>query len=284
MNAKQTFITTALASVLALAASGVVLAETLPGIASTPISADGGVTPYIIDGSDKPIPTTCAEVGKAFFGDAAYYRCASDEVGVPFPAESPFANVTGDLECDQNTIGALYADTRFVSFTSDTGVGAAILKGAQTSGAVMVDRANVYVYSPQALSDSGLGAPPFDPVNDPLRPSRLQTLTFCWNPPEPAQSEWCSPGYWRQLHHLDSWEPTGYSPEDSFSAIFGYNPPLSKVCARTGATTTPTLWQVLQSPQCYGGEAFNAVGDLLSDAHPDVYFTGERVEDSCPLN
>jgi len=41
---------------------------------------------------------------------------------------------------------------------------------------------------------------------------------------------------------------------------------------------------VLQSPQYYGGDAFNAVGDLLSAAHPDVNFNGERIEDSCPLN
>lgn len=50
-----------------------------------------------------------------------------------------------------------------------------------------------------------------------------------------------------------------------------------------GATTNPTLWEVLQAPQWYDGDAFNAVGDLLSAAHPDVNFTGERVEDSCPL-
>jgi hypothetical protein len=32
------------------------------------------------------------------------------------------------------------------------------------------------------------------------------------------------------------------------------------------------------------GEAFNAVDDLLSDAHSDVNFDGTRMEDSCPLN
>jgi hypothetical protein len=53
---------------------------------------------------------------------------------------------------------------------------------------------------------------------------------------------------------------------------------------RDDAPTDPTLWQVLQAPQWYGGDAFNAVGDLLSGAHPDVNFGGERVEDSCPLN
>jgi hypothetical protein len=66
--------------------------------------------------------------------------------------------------------------------------------------------------------------------------------------------------------------------------MLGYSPTLSKLGKTAGATTNPTLLQVLQSPQYYGGDAFNAVGDLLSDAHPDVNFLGERVEDSCPLN
>ena len=96
--------------------------------------------------------------------------------------------------------------------------------------------------------------------------------------------QWCSPGYWRQDQHLWAWEATGYSPDELFYDVFGYYPPLSKLGQGAGATTNPTLWEVLQSPQYYGGDAFNVVGDLLSEAHPDVNFTGERVEDSCPLN
>jgi hypothetical protein len=41
---------------------------------------------------------------------------------------------------------------------------------------------------------------------------------------------------------------------------------------------------VISTPQCYGGEAANAVADILSAAHPDVDFYGTRVEGSCPLN
>jgi hypothetical protein len=100
----------------------------------------------------------------------------------------------------------------------------------------------------------------------------------------PQVGEWCSPGYWRQPHHLSSWEATGYSPDDLFYDALGYYPTLSKKGTEDGATTNPTLWEVLQSPQWYGGDAFNAVGDLLSEAHPDINFLGIRVEDSCPLN
>jgi len=38
---------------------------------------------------------------------------------------------------------------------------------------------------------------------------------------EPPQGggEGCTPGYWKQEHHYDSW--VGYSPSDSFDAVFG---------------------------------------------------------------
>jgi hypothetical protein len=100
----------------------------------------------------------------------------------------------------------------------------------------------------------------------------------------PVEEAWCSPGYWRQTQHLDSWAATGFRPDELFSATVGFMPPVSKLGVTNGATTDPTLWQVLQAPQFYGGDAFNAVGDLLSGAHPDVNFLSTRVEDSCPLN
>lgn len=107
---------------------------------------------------------------------------------------------------------------------------------------------------------------------------------FCTPPPPPPNGDpqWCSPGYWRQPHHLGSWAATGISPDEKYSAYFGL-PTRSNNGVRQNAPTDPTLWEVLQGPQFYGGEAFNNVGDLLSAAHPDVNFSGERVEDSCPL-
>jgi hypothetical protein len=57
---------------------------------------------------------------------------------------------------------------------------------------------------------------------------------------------------------------------------------LSKLGIKMGMTTNPTLLQVLQGPQYYGGAAFNAVGDYLSAIY--VNFTGIRVPGSCPLN
>ena len=84
---------------------------------------------------------------------------------------------------------------------------------------------------------------------------------------EEYEGQWCSPGYWRQEHHLDAWAATGYSPEDLYPG------------------TEYTLWEILQDPTTFARLGlFEAVGDLLSGAHPDVDFLGVRVEDSCPLD
>jgi len=113
------------------------------------------------------------------------------------------------------------------------------------------------------------------PIQTNTKTATIALPATCLRPP-PAGGEWCSPGYWRQPHHLDSWAATGIST-GAFYNSFGFSPQL---------TGNPTLLQVLQSPQTYnkkGSGAFNNVGDLLSGAHPDVDFDGKRVE-NCPLN
>jgi hypothetical protein len=132
----------------------------------------------------------------------------------------------------------------------------------------------VYNYAGSGLnSDTGLHSPDNEGGNVP----DVSHYNFCYIPVDDNGGQWCSPGYWRQEHHLGSWEATGISPDEKYTDYF------SASTLKKGAPQDPTLWQVLQSPQVYGGEAFNNVGDLLSAAHPDVDFQGERVEDSCPL-
>jgi hypothetical protein len=76
--------------------------------------------------------------------------------------------------------------------------------------------------------------------------------------------QWCSPGFWRNSP-IQAAAVAG-------SVDWGFLP------------DGVTYLDVLNSPQTYGGELFNLVGDALSTAHPDVNFLGERVEDSCPLS
>jgi hypothetical protein len=85
--------------------------------------------------------------------------------------------------------------------------------------------------------------------------------------PASACENGCTPGYWKQPHHLDSWEATGYDPDQSVYSAFGVGP--------DDVTLLEALW--LRG----GGEnAFlrHAVAALLNAAHPDVgYWTEDHI-------
>ncbi len=44
-------------------------------------------------------------------------------------------------------------------------------------------------------------------------------------PPAPGGTQGCTPGYWRQPHHYDSW--VGYSPSARYSDVFGVGPAMT---------------------------------------------------------
>jgi hypothetical protein len=70
--------------------------------------------------------------------------------------------------------------------------------------------------SPTAPSaaNSSLVARSGDPLPEPT-PTPTPTPT----PPPPGGGEGCTPGYWKQAHHYDSW-PAPYTPDTLFSAVF----------------------------------------------------------------
>ncbi|MBW6442018.1 hypothetical protein K0B04_03920 [Patescibacteria group bacterium] len=216
--------------------------------------------PAIVQGSTNPVVYDDWQSGNAEF------ECSQiGEYEYAFKVDDAAPNNSWVWE--GNTITIYGSDGSVFNWSATNPIGAVIVKAGTG--------ANVWFYSPQVLGDTGLYG---------YENREISHVTFCWNPEQVYEGEWCSPGYWRQTHHLDSWLETGYEPEDLFFDVFGYYPTLSKLGQGSDATTDPTLWEVLQSPQWYGGRAFNAIGDLLSEAHPDVNFMGTRVEDSCPLN
>jgi hypothetical protein len=78
-------------------------------------------------------------------------------------------------------------------------------------------------------------------------------------PPPPTGDEGCTPGYWRQAHHYDSW--TGYTPVTAFSAVF------------EDAFPGMTLGEVVR----LNGGGLNALGRhtvaaLLNASSPDVEY------------
>ena len=78
--------------------------------------------------------------------------------------------------------------------------------------------------------------------------------------------EGCTPGYWKQPQHLDSW--VGYSPTDSFEAVFGVDVTLT---VGGQQVTNPTLLQALEA-QGGGVNALarHAVAALLNSSNGGV--------------
>jgi hypothetical protein len=76
----------------------------------------------------------------------------------------------------------------------------------------------------------------------------------------PTQLQGCTPGYWKQDHHFDSWQV--YSPANQFNAVFGVSGPL------------PNSLTLVEALQLNGGGvnalARHAVAALLASVHPDV--------------
>jgi len=55
------------------------------------------------------------------------------------------------------------------------------------------------------------------------------TSVLCVTIERPGGNQGCTPGYWRQTHHYDSW--FGYAPSDTFSSVFGVGPNTSLAAA-----------------------------------------------------
>lgn len=80
-------------------------------------------------------------------------------------------------------------------------------------------------------------------------------------------TEGCTPGYWRQEHHFDSW--TGYTPDQLFSDVFD-----RVITVGTGGRTTASDPTLLQAVWANGGGvnalARHATAALLNSASVDV--------------
>jgi hypothetical protein len=70
--------------------------------------------------------------------------------------------------------------------------------------------------------------------------------------------EGCTPGYWKQDHHFDSWEV--YEPDDVFDEVFEVN-------AFPGMTLLDVLWQGGGKEKALGR---HAVAALLNASNGDV--------------
>ena len=119
--------------------------------------------------------------------------------------------------------------------------------------------------APSASAASGvqrIGDPVPDPTPDPSPdPTPDPTPT----PTPPPGGEGCTPGYWKQSQHFDSW--VGYSPSQQFSSVFA------------NAFPGKTLLQVLGN----GGGGLDALGRhtvaaLLNTANGGVSYPSSTSE------
>jgi hypothetical protein len=97
------------------------------------------------------------------------------------------------------------------------------------------------------------------------RSSAQGSLTVnCTEPPPPGGGEGCTPGFWKQSHHFDSW--VGHAPGDEFDVVFG----------------VPYDLTLLAALKAGGGDEIalgrHAVAALLNAASPDVDFAFTEAE------
>jgi hypothetical protein len=94
-------------------------------------------------------------------------------------------------------------------------------------------------------------------VNDRFHFDQARVITAC-PPPPPPGDEGCTPGYWKQSQHFDSW--VGYTQSQKYEAVFGVDVP-----------GDPNLLQALQAN---GGGIFalerHSTAALLNASNPDV--------------
>jgi len=123
---------------------------------------------------------------------------------------------------------------------------------------------------------------------------------FClYGPPPPPGGQGCTPGYWRQSQHFDSWVPTGYSPSMYFDDVFGVGPHitlLQAVWLRAGDANALARHAVAalldaSSPGVSYGFSVAQVIALVQDAYNNIT-TYEAAKDlleaenerGCPLH
>jgi hypothetical protein len=109
----------------------------------------------------------------------------------------------------------------------------------------------------------------------------VRTVTTSFTPPSTI---WCSPGFWKN-HGRDLWTGLQSQKYNALGATFlnGWpNDPQSFfiTAPKKGGSTDPTLIQVIDNPQQYGGPATNNVADYLNHLFFGTPFSDQP--ENCP--
>lgn len=199
------------------------------------------------------------QVGNTVTGEVSNCTSEASNAGMVVIAAilNPDGTVTNE-EIDHQT-GSVGAGEKitFVSTIPECTVKVQLYKGnnPQDPANILVQR----VYNSSKFCSNEPTPTPIPPTETPVPPTATPVPPTAT--PEPPSGQGCTPGYWRQEHHFDSW--VNYSPSDNFETVFGVD-----------ASFSPhTLLDAVRLGG--GGEramARHAVAALLNAANPSVAY------------
>ena len=161
---------------------------------------------------------------------------------------------------------------RLVSADLATGQGIVTI-GSGVTVIYFTNQATMFTHTPTiTLTSTSTGTPTNTQTPTPTdTPTAVPTDTPTFTPtstPTPVTFQGCTPGYWRQAQHLDSWAATGYSPNQTLESVFDIpdsygldNFTLLQALSFQGGSGTSGAARILLRA---------AVAALLNASHPDV--------------
>lgn len=177
-----------------------------------------------ISAPEATAPPTALAVGDAHFNDqsaipgevivCAFYPDDVDYGPSTFSVSATGGDVfSGDLVIDP--VPDCYEVWNATSDMTET-VGAALLDHPET---LVLDRIVTITGSDNTATTYTGVTSASEQVSNTLGAQIWFKFEKVETPPDDEGGEGCTPGYWRQPHHYDSW--VGFSPEDPFHDVFG---------------------------------------------------------------
>jgi hypothetical protein len=131
------------------------------------------------------------------------------------PTGSANVTLTGSIGVDAVIIGGIITASGLDA--SDTAVGAPGTAYPTGDAARGLD-----AFQGDSVTVSGDRLTATTTVTDRFHFDQARIVTHC-APPPPTGDKGCTPGYWKQAHHFDSW--VGFAPTQKYESVFGVNVP-----------------------------------------------------------
>jgi hypothetical protein len=131
------------------------------------------------------------------------------------PTGGSSVTLSGSMSTDGTIIGAITTDAGLDASDSLGAPGTVYPTGTFGRGLDPVVQGDTVTVSADLLTATTT-------VTDRFHFDQIRVITHCV-PPPPTGDEGCTPGYWKQPHHLDSW--VGFAPTQKYETVFGVSVP-----------------------------------------------------------